>query len=202
MVDAVRVCAVDLDGYGPRIQELLVRAFQDDPGFRWIVGPEPGHYARYMGWLASLAVHVVRLQGVALAAMEGEVLLGAALLLPPAGQLEGADLRSLTSESGPVGRPPFHRSFRSADAPEALRCDPRWGKAASRRDRAFARCAGEAHKQIAPMPHWYLWFLAVDPEAQGRKVGSKLLAEIQAMQDRDGVPCYLERCANQFQETK
>lgn len=43
MVDAVRVCAVDLDGYGPRIQELLVRAFQDDPGSaacaEWI-GPE------------------------------------------------------------------------------------------------------------------------------------------------------------------
>ena len=39
--------------------------------------------------------------------------------------------------------------------------------------------------------HWYLWFLAVDPEAQGRKVGSKLLAEIQAMQDTAVRPPWL-----------
>jgi ribosomal protein S18 acetylase RimI-like enzyme len=41
-------------------------------------------------------------------------------------------------------------------------------------------------------PHWYLFVLGVDPAEQGRGLGSRMLEELCASADRDGVPCYLE----------
>ena len=40
--------------------------------------------------------------------------------------------------------------------------------------------------------HWYLSELGVRPQSQGRGLGSKLMFEILARCDRDGVPAYLE----------
>ena len=39
---------------------------------------------------------------------------------------------------------------------------------------------------------WYLAFMGVEPPAQGRGIGSSLLAPVLARADRDGVPAYLE----------
>ena len=50
----------------------------------------------------------------------------------------------------------------------------------------------EIHKREAPGPHWYLWALGVEPERQGRGIGSRLIAPVLAQADREGVPCYLE----------
>jgi ribosomal protein S18 acetylase RimI-like enzyme len=47
----------------------------------------------------------------------------------------------------------------------------------------------QAHPQE---PHWYLPFVGVDPAAQGRGVGSKLMAAALALVDADGLPAYLE----------
>lgn len=41
-------------------------------------------------------------------------------------------------------------------------------------------------------PLWYLQVVGVSPEAQGLGVGTKLLAPVIDMADRDQVPCYLE----------
>lgn len=41
-------------------------------------------------------------------------------------------------------------------------------------------------------PVWYLPFIGVDPQAQGRGVGSQLLAAGLARADRDGLSAYLE----------
>ncbi len=41
-------------------------------------------------------------------------------------------------------------------------------------------------------PHWYLFVLGIDPELQGRGLGSQLIATLCERADRDGVPCYLE----------
>jgi ribosomal protein S18 acetylase RimI-like enzyme len=41
-------------------------------------------------------------------------------------------------------------------------------------------------------PHFYLSVLGVDPHAQGRGVGSRLLAPMLERCDREGVPAYLE----------
>ena len=41
-------------------------------------------------------------------------------------------------------------------------------------------------------PHMYLWFLGVDPAAQGTGVGKALLAELHGRADDRDVPTYLE----------
>jgi ribosomal protein S18 acetylase RimI-like enzyme len=41
-------------------------------------------------------------------------------------------------------------------------------------------------------PHEYLWFLGVVPAAQGRGIGSALMAPVLERADRAGAPCYLE----------
>jgi GNAT superfamily N-acetyltransferase len=41
-------------------------------------------------------------------------------------------------------------------------------------------------------PHWYLFFAGVEPEMQGRGIGSRLLAPVLEMADRSRAPCYLE----------
>eukprot|EP00435_Cladocopium_sp_Y103_P017545 s301_g4.t1 len=184
-------------------------------GFRWVVGAEAGsegQYLRYVRWLAALAVHVIpAVGGVSLAVREEDPgargrfqshmiqrrpghtdawdlqdqMLGVALLIPPETRLEDAGLAELTRSPG-VGLPPFHRSFRSKE----VSCD--WGRAASQREWALSTITRDTHRQLATMPHWYLWFLAVRPQVQGRRVGTLLLDEIQKLQDRDGLPCYLD----------
>ena len=41
-------------------------------------------------------------------------------------------------------------------------------------------------------PHWYLSTLGTDPEAQGRGLGSAMLAPVLGLCDEDGWPAYLE----------
>jgi ribosomal protein S18 acetylase RimI-like enzyme len=41
-------------------------------------------------------------------------------------------------------------------------------------------------------PHWYLFILGTEPAAQGRGLGSALLAQMLARVDADGMPAYLE----------
>lgn len=63
--------------------------------------------------------------------------------------------------------------------------------AGPRADRALALVAAmdEQHPQS---PHEYLWFVGVVPAAQGRGVGSTLMAPVLARADREGHPAYLE----------
>lgn len=69
---------------------------------------------------------------------------------------------------------------------------------------AFARCTtwkrlpkvmsglNAVEKKHPREPHYYLLGLGVDPELQGRSIGTQLMAPVLAMCDRDGVPAYLE----------
>jgi GNAT superfamily N-acetyltransferase len=41
-------------------------------------------------------------------------------------------------------------------------------------------------------PHYYLLGLGVEPDLQGRGIGTQMMAPVLAMCDRDGVPAYLE----------
>jgi GNAT superfamily N-acetyltransferase len=50
---------------------------------------------------------------------------------------------------------------------------------------AQGRCHPEA-------PHWYLPWIAVRPEAQGKGIGGALLRHGLARADREGMPAYLE----------
>jgi ribosomal protein S18 acetylase RimI-like enzyme len=48
------------------------------------------------------------------------------------------------------------------------------------------------HKARVQEPHWYLMLVGVDPELQGRGVGSAIIREGLARADRESRPCYLE----------
>lgn len=41
-------------------------------------------------------------------------------------------------------------------------------------------------------PHWYLPLIGIDPQHQGKSLGSALLGHALALADRDGLPAYLE----------
>jgi len=56
----------------------------------------------------------------------------------------------------------------------------------------FARLGAYMRKHHVRGPHWYLWFLGVNPEHQGQGLGSQLLRSLNQRAAKDGVPCYLE----------
>lgn len=64
--------------------------------------------------------------------------------------------------------------------------------------RPFAQLAGandimgKFHKKYVPEPHWYLLIVGVDPDLQGRGLGSALVKEGLARADASNCPCYLE----------
>jgi ribosomal protein S18 acetylase RimI-like enzyme len=48
------------------------------------------------------------------------------------------------------------------------------------------------HRELMPVPHWYLLLLGVDPEYQGQGCASKLVKPMLAKIDAEGRPLYLE----------
>ena len=64
--------------------------------------------------------------------------------------------------------------------------------------RPFVRFAGadhvmgKFHKRFVPEPHWYLLIVGVDPELQGRGLGSTLVKEGLSRADESNSPCYLD----------
>jgi GNAT superfamily N-acetyltransferase len=50
----------------------------------------------------------------------------------------------------------------------------------------------QKHRRLMPQKHWYLAVLAVDPPHQGQGHGSRLVREMMALIDEEGLPCYVE----------
>lgn len=61
-----------------------------------------------------------------------------------------------------------------------------------RRLLAYDEIGRRMHHQYAPTPHWYLAAIAVEPEHQGRGIGSNLMAPLLAQADEQGVACWLD----------
>jgi ribosomal protein S18 acetylase RimI-like enzyme len=51
---------------------------------------------------------------------------------------------------------------------------------------------GKLHKRFVPEAHWYLLIVGVDPELQGRGLGSALIKEGLARADESNCPSYLD----------
>jgi ribosomal protein S18 acetylase RimI-like enzyme len=56
----------------------------------------------------------------------------------------------------------------------------------------IARVDQAMRKRHPHYQHYYLWFLGVEPERQGRGLGSMLLRSLGARADGESAPCYLE----------
>ena len=56
----------------------------------------------------------------------------------------------------------------------------------------FAYHVDAMHKRGAPMPHYYLFLIGVDPQQQRQGVSTALVTEMLARIDREGMPVFLE----------
>lgn len=153
---------------------LLGRGFRDDPLFSFLV-PDPAARARLLPrLLSSLVRYAVRygeVHALAAKAQSATGLDGVAVWLPPSGT---------TMTPG--------RMLRSG----VLTAPLRLGRRGLPRFGAFIRATEAAHAAAAPLPHWYLLLLAVEPERRGHGLGTDLLWPTLAAADRAALPVYLE----------
>jgi ribosomal protein S18 acetylase RimI-like enzyme len=57
---------------------------------------------------------------------------------------------------------------------------------------AYDDVARRLHHDYAPMPHWYLAAIGVEPAHQGQGIGSALMRPMLERADRDGLHCWLD----------
>jgi GNAT superfamily N-acetyltransferase len=148
----------------PPLAEALARAFHDDPGWSHLL-PDPGDRTERLRIFFEAELH-----GLALPlglVWTTEEVVGGAVWMPP-GKWRvpvGATIREVAPMLKVFGR----------RIPLALR----------------SRLRMEGHHPRQP-PHWYLAFMGVAPESQGRGIGTELLRPALATQEADGAPAYLE----------
>jgi len=146
---------------------VLARAFRDNPGTLAVLkGDNPDVRLRIMQRSVTDFTDVVRRYGAAEVIKEGGKVTAVALCFGPK-QFPPPLWAQLLISRGPLLAGPA-RTLR------------------------FARMDFEMRKRHPHYPHWYLWFLGVEPERQGKGLGSELLRSLGAKAEADRVPCYLE----------
>lgn len=147
---------------------LLAAALQDDPGWAHVV-PDPDRRRDALTTVTGVALRDALPFGAVLAAREGDRLTGVAVWLPP-------------------GRYPMSsgRKLRTVPAMTAL------ALRAPGDVRALARFGAGVDAAFPTRPVWYLQVLGVDPAAQRRGTGGRLLHPVLAEADRTGMSAYLE----------
>ena len=147
----------------PAVARAMARAFEDDPAGRWLFPDDASRLARLERMFAEMALPDTLPHDETYTTPARH---GAALWVPPG-----------HGETG-VG--------------ETLRTIPKivsiWGRHSVRALRAFEFMEANHPKE----PHHYLWLLGVDPDHQGRGIGSALLRAVLDRCDYEGEPAYLE----------
>jgi GNAT superfamily N-acetyltransferase len=148
----------------PRLADALARAFQNDPGWSHLL-PDASDRTRRLRLFFE-----TELRGIALAhglVWTTEEVVGAAVWAPPEGWR--VPITATLRET-----PPMLRVF-GRHLPLALR----------------SRLRMEGRHPRNP-PHWYLAFMGVAPEWQGKGLGSALMRPALEAVDAAGTPAYLE----------
>jgi ribosomal protein S18 acetylase RimI-like enzyme len=149
-----------------RATTTLARAFARDPMFIWMF-PDPQHRARALRSLNRVPLEYGLRYGHVTESLNGQA---ASVWMPP-----GRSITMLAMIRSGILRVPFSVGFRP------------FGQ--------FVSANGvmeRIHKQHVPEPHWYLLVVGVDPELQGRGLGSALIREGLSRSDAAACPCYLE----------
>ena len=143
--------------------DVLARAFQADPAWRWII-PEERRRAAVLPWLFRIGFEMTAAD---VYATEGRVL-GAARWLPPGRPQSriGPTLKALVTTPVRLG---------SATGPFL----------------AYGRAVEALRGEAAPGEHWYLAGIGVDPPAQRRGIGGALLQPGIEGAARAGLPAVL-----------
>jgi GNAT superfamily N-acetyltransferase len=150
-------------GEAAQLSRTLARAFHDDPVFGWLI-PEDDHRRSILepGFQLLLRRTWLRHEETY---TEGEVV-GACVWDPPGTWKLGLwEQLSLLPALGRI-----------------------WGRHSLRGLRALAAL----EKGHPAEGHYYLVFMGVDPERQGRGIGSAMMFPVLSRCDAEGVPAYLE----------
>ena len=151
----------------PAMAATLARAFAHDPFYVFLAGDAPERNQRMRdGWTGILRFNSAHL----------------------------AETYTTDDHAGvAVWIPPGHEGPSVLDS---LRLMPAIGRLAGwRRLRAVSAAIGaleERHAHHAPMQHFYLSALGVEPDRQGEGIGTALMKPVLDRCDRDRVPAYLE----------
>jgi ribosomal protein S18 acetylase RimI-like enzyme len=93
-------------------------------------------------------------------------------------------------EGAALWAPPGHEEMSTGDA---LRVLPGWARAIGLRDLLRAKRGTDSLDKVHPHErHYYLPFVGVTPEAQGRGLGTALMRPVLEKCDREEIPAYLE----------
>lgn len=151
----------------PRAADTLARAFRDNPGTLALLPrhDERGRLVVLRRVALGFTVATI-VGGHAEADFEGDVPRAVSLSFDPSSYPFSAAVRGLVS-AGPL----------SAGLGPALR---------------YARIGAYLERHHSRAPSWYLFMLGVAPELQGRGLGGRLLRDLAARADAQGVACYLE----------
>ena len=151
----------------PELAAVLARAFARDPFFSYLTGDAPERNLRMrLGWNGILRHASAGLRETWTTGDRA----GVAIWIPP-GRRASTMLDSLRL------------------TPAMLRLT---GGGRIREVSAAIEMLERRRRVHAPMPHWYLSALGVDPSRQGQGIGSALLESILHRADGDGTPVYLE----------
>jgi GNAT superfamily N-acetyltransferase len=85
-------------------------------------------------------------------------------------------------------RPTYVRMLRTGLLTESLK----FGWAGLRKLIDIENYLEKVHRRTVPGPHWYLWWLGVDPSRQGEGIGGALMRPVLGRAGMEGLPCYLE----------
>lgn len=146
----------------PAVMETLAQAFQSDPALSWIL-PDPDHRARALRSLFGVLVPADLRAGVALRADGDE----AAALWRAPGKAHSGTLEFLRSVI------PLVATFGTA-LPRGLK----------------VQGGIDAHRPNGRF--WYLHYVGVRPEYQGKGHGGRIIRAQTAVADAEGLPCWLE----------
>jgi GNAT superfamily N-acetyltransferase len=150
------------------VASALAAAFTDDPVFRWILPDDTARPAATRAFF-DLVVEILAPHDDTWTTTGGVT--GAALWVP-------------------AGRAPMSDDRADRFAAElAELCAPHDGR--------ILELVGLMDQLHPHEPHEYLWFVGVVPAAQGRGLGSALIAPVLQRADRAGHPAYLEATSPQ-----
>jgi ribosomal protein S18 acetylase RimI-like enzyme len=158
---------VTLEAGGGRIADALAAAFAAGPNFSWILPDEGGRLEPLRWFFGGFVLRLGLSHGEVYAPADGR---GAAIWM----------------------RPGRRAGFVAAARSGALALPRRFGPGGFRRAMRLMQATDAARARWASRKHWYLVALGVDPEVQGRGVGSGLVEPVLRRSDAEGVSCYLE----------
>jgi ribosomal protein S18 acetylase RimI-like enzyme len=147
--------------------ELLASSYAEYPAWRYVF-PDRRQRERALGVFFAATVRDALPFGAVDAAIANDQVLGTAVWLPP-------------------GRYPWSVSRKLRATPAMLDVL----RAAPGRFRTFARLGANTERFHPKYPHWTLEMVGIGREAQGRGIGSRLMAPGLARADQAGLACYL-----------